>query len=212
MSADQRTRRLLQFGAPATLVALLFVSGTAPVGASAGIVIKEPQYGFSFVLPSKWKRVPLNGSSVSALLNAATHGDPTLANGLNKEIKSAASEDMKVFVIGPISGTTVPNVNVIVTSSAGSPSGSEFAPAAAAEAKIELTEIGASQIKTSVASDRLGRAAVATYRLDLKGSPRQFGEQLYVRHDANIDIVTVTTSNLAHTQSVARLLTNSWRW
>ena len=192
--------------------AVLLLLGDLGAGASSGVVIKEPQYGFSFTLPFNWKLVPLNGSDVTALLNAATHDDPALTSALNGEITSATSKGIKVFAIGPVVGSTVPNVNVIVTSSAGGPTGSAFAQAAVAEAKIEYTELGASHIKTSVVRNRLGISGQATYELNLKNVGPQFGAQYYVQHKSYVEIVTVTTSNLASSQSDARLIVGSWRW
>ena len=59
-------------------------------------------------------------------LNSASHDDPTLANALSSEVTSGAAKGMKVFAVGPRAGSTVPNVNVIVTSSAGAPTGRAF--------------------------------------------------------------------------------------
>lgn len=212
MGDDLRNHRPIQIGASAALVAVLLLMGDTSAGASSGVVIKEPQYGFSLTLPSNWKQVPLDGSDVTALLNAETHDDPTLANALDSEVTSAASKGMKVFAVGPVVGTTVPNANVIVTSSAGAPTGNAFASAAVAEAKIELTQVGASHLKTSVVKNRLGISAQATYQLNLKNTGPEFGEQFYVQHKSYVEIVTVTTSNLASTESNARLIVDSWRW
>ena len=186
--------------------------GAAGAGAQSGVVIRQPQYGFSFTLPSDWKQVPLNGSDVRALLNAATHDDPALTNALDSEISSATSKGIKAFAIGPVEDAIAPNVNVIVTSSAGSPTGREFAPAAVAEAKIEFTELGASDIKTSIVHNPLGTSAQVTYKLNLKTAGTEFGDQLYVQHKSHLEIVTVTTSSLASSQSDARVIVDSWRW
>jgi hypothetical protein len=202
----------MQVGASVGLVAVLLLMGDTSAGAASGVVIKEPQYGFSFTLPSNWKQVPLNGSDVTALLNAETHDDPTLASALDSEVTSAASKGMKVFAIGPVVGLTVPNANVIVTSSAGAPTGSAFAQEAVAEAKIEMTQVGASHLKTSIVKNRLGTSAQATYELNLQNTGPEFGEQFYVQHKSYVEIVTVTTSNLTSTQSNARLIVDSWRW
>jgi hypothetical protein len=207
----RRNRWPLNVGASAALVAVLLALGNMSAGASTGVVIKEPQYGFSFALPVNWKPVPLNGSDVTALLNSATHDNPTLANALNGEISSGVVAGMKVFAIGPFSGSTVPNVNVIVTSSSGSPTGSAFASAAVAEAKIGLTQVGTSHIKASIVNNHLGRSAQVTYELDLKSGP-QFGEQFYTQHKSNVEVVTVSTSSAASSQSDARLIVDSWRW
>ena len=193
------------------LVAAVLLLGEAGAGASSGTVIKEPQYGFSFHLPANWKQVPLDGSDITALLNSASHDDPTLANALSSEVTSGAAKGMKVFAIGPLAGSTVPNVNVIVTSAAGAPSGRAFAQGAVAEAKIEFTQIGASHLKTSTVNNHLGFVAEATYQLNLKSST-EFGAQFYLRHGANVEIVTITTSSHTATGSNAQFILNSWRW
>lgn len=208
----RKQHRRMQVGGSVALAAVLLLMGDASAGASSGVVIKEPQYGFSFTLPSNWKQVPLNGSDVTALLNAETHDNPTLANALDSEITLATSKGIKVFAVGPVVGSTVPNLNVIVTSSAGDPTGSAFAQAAVAEAKIEMTQVGASHLKASIVKDRLGTSAQATYELSLKSTGPEFGEQLYVQHKSYVEIVTVSTSSRISTQSNARLIVDSWRW
>jgi hypothetical protein len=210
MGDGRHKMRNTLIGASALVMAVLVVGETG-ASASSGTVVKESQYGFSFNLPANWKQVPLDGSDVTALLNSASHDDPTLANALGSEVTSGAAKGMKVFAIGPLTGSTVPNVNVIVTSSAGAPTGRAFAQAAIAEAKIEFTQIGASHLKTSIINNHLGSSAEATYELNLKSST-QFGEQFYLRHGANVEIVTITTSSHAATGSNAKIILNSWQW
>jgi len=211
MSVDRRNHGPLPLGAAAALLAFLLVVGASSAASATGAVVQEPQYGFSFALPAGWQEVPLNGSDVTALLNIATHNDPSLTKALGSEVSSAPSKGMKVFAIGPATDSTAPNVNVIVTSSAGTPTGRNFAPAALAEAKIEFTQIGASHIKSSIVNNRLGRTAQVTYELALSGI-HEFGDQFYALHDSHVDIVTVTTGSFANSQTDARIVVNSWRW
>ena len=211
MRRDRPKRWPLLVTAAALLMAGLFVLGETGAGAASGAVVSEPNYGFSFTLPVSWKQVPLNGSDVTALLNAAVHNDPTLANALSGEVSSAASKGMKVFAVGPVRGSTVANLNIIVTSSAGAPSGNAFAPAAVAEAKIGLAELRASDPKTS-SSTTGGTVAQATYKLTLKGTPAQFGVQFYVLHRSHIEIISVTTSSRSESQADARAVVDGWRW
>ena len=212
MKDNRREHRAVQVGLSAALVVMLLLTGATSAGASSQVVITEPGLGFSFTLPHDWKQVPLNGSDVSALLNAATHDDPSLANKLNSEVASAASKGTKVFAIGPIVGSVAWNVNVIVSSSSGAPTGRAFAQAAAADAKIQLTQTGGSHIRTSIVKNRLGTSARVTYEFNLKNVTREFGEQLYVRHKTSLEIVTVTTSSPTSSQSITRLIGNSWQW
>jgi hypothetical protein len=197
-------------GIPALVAALLIAWGMT-ASASPGAVVTDSQYGFSFNLPTNWKQVPLDGTDVTALLNAVTHDDPSLANALNGEVTSAVSKGIKVFGVGPVAGGTVPNANVVVTSSAGAPSGRTFAEEAVAEAKIELTQIGAVHLQSTIVKNRLGTCAQISYQLNLK-STHQFGDQFYVRHGSTLDIVTVTTSDPASSRSNAHVIVNSWRW
>ena len=215
MGANQRNWRRVRIGVSATSAALVVVTLAAlstVAGASSGIVIREPQYGFSFSLPAGWEQVPLDGSDVTALLNAATHDDPALANALDSQITSEASKGMKVFVIGPVSGSVASNVNVIVNAPGGFiPSGNEFASEAVAEAKIEMAQIGATHIKAIAVKNHLGDVAESTYRISLQGT-NEVGEQFFAHHGANLLVVTVTTSSPASAKTIANDVANSWRW
>jgi hypothetical protein len=193
-------------------VAGTLAGGAASASAGSQVQIREPQYGFTFALPANWRQVPLDGSDITNLLNTATHDDPSLANGLSAEVTAGASKGMKVFAIGPVMGSSVPNVNVIVASSAGEPTGRQFAESSVTDAKIEFAEIGAQQIKASVVHTRLGVAAEVTYVLNIKNAAQQSGTQLYLQHNSHIDIVTATSPNAANSQSNMQLVIKSWRW
>jgi hypothetical protein len=194
------------------LAATFMLLGTTTAGASSGTLVKEPQYGFSFRLPSGWKEVPLDGSDVKSLLSNATHDDPSLSNALDSQIVSESAKGMKVFGIGPLTNSSTPDVDVIVISAAGTPSGRAFASEGVTEAKIEYAQIGAVHYKASVVTDRLGDAAKGTYELKGKTLGTQYGTQYFVRHKASVYIVTVTTPSAASTQTAGNLIVNSWRW
>lgn len=208
ITEDRLNRRSLRVGAVATLVALLLSLGATSAAASSGVVVKEPQYGFSFTLPVSWKQVPLDRvNGVTTLLNDQSHNDYAFTHVPNGEFSSAVSKGTKVFAIGP-SGD---NLSVLVVSSVGNLPESIFAPGVAAAAKSELTQASASHIKTSIVNNPLGRSAQVTYELNLLGG-HEFGDQFYVQHNSNVEIVTVTTGSLAASQSNGRLIVNSWRW
>lgn len=179
--------------------------------AASGPAVKEPKYGFSLTLPPKWTTIPINGSDITSLLNSATHDDPSLANVLSTEVKAATAQGIKVFAVGPLAGTSMPNVNIAAESSSGEPSGKAFAPAAAVQAKISLTEAGAKAVKTSVIHDRLGTAARVLYALPLK-TGTVYGVQFYAEHTSHIAIMTVTTSSASTSLATADTIEASWRW
>jgi hypothetical protein len=212
MRRNRSRRRTTFLGLSVLVTTATLTEGAVSAGADSRMQIREPQYGFSFALPANWKQVPLNGSDITDLLNTATHDDPALANGLSTEVKAGASKGMKVFAIGPVVGSSVPNVNVIVGSSAGEPTGHAFAQESATEAKIEFAEIGAQQVKTSIVKTRLGTEAEVTYVLNLKNSAAQFGAQLYLQHKSHIDIVTSTAPKAANSRSSLQLVIETWRW
>jgi len=212
MKGDRSRRRIAILGLSTLVIAAILAEAGVSAGADSRIQIREPQYGFSFALPANWKQVPLDGSDITDLLNTATHDDPTLANGLSTEVKAGAAKGMKVFAIGPIVGSSVPNVNVIVASSAGEPTGHAFAQSSVTEAKIEFAEIGAQQIKASIVHTRLGLVAEVTYMLNIKNSAPLFGSQLYLLHTSHVDIVTATTPKASESRSDLQLVIESWQW
>lgn len=198
--------------AAGALTVVTLAATEAVAAASPGVVVREPQYGFTFSLPGGWKQVPLNGSDISALIKSATHNDPSLASALDSQITSEASKGMKVFAIGPVSGSVASNVNVIVTTPGGFiPSGAEFAREAVAEAKIEMSQIGATHVKGSAVKNELGNVAAVTYALTLQGT-NEIGEQFFAHHGQSLYIVTVTTSSSSTTKAIANHVVSSWRW
>jgi hypothetical protein len=178
---------------------------------AAGPKVKEPKYGFTFNLPNNWKTVPLNGSDIKSMLNTATHNDPALTKALTAQVKSAVAQGVKVFAIGPESDGSVPNVSIIDGSAAGSPQGSAFPPAAIAQAKISLTQIGAKNIQSAVVKNHMGDTAEVVYELPLKSGSVE-GAQLYAQHGSRIVVMTVTTTSLANSTDAARTIVKSWTW
>jgi hypothetical protein len=191
-------------------LSVLFATSGSAYGAS-GPSVKEPKYGFSLKLPARWTTIPLNGSDISSLLKSATHDDPALSNALNSQVEAATKQGIKVFAVGPLIGSFVPNVSIAAESSSGAPSGSAFPPAAAVQAKISLGQAGATQIKTSVIHNHMGAVAQVLYHLPLK-TGTVYGLQLYVEHGSHIAIVTVTTPSSPAGLSVSRTVAANWKW
>jgi len=195
------------------------VASVAPTAASTKAVAKtnpvnESQYGFSFSLPSNWRAVPLNSADAAALLNAAKNIDPALANVLDSQLVQAEKQGLKVYAVGPVTGTFFPNLNIGIESSAGSPTGQAFLSALDAVVKIDLTEAGVQNIRTSDVQLPMGRALKVTYRLPLKTTHSliDVGEQLYLEHGAHIYVLTFSSLSLAQDQAVSLVVDNTWRW
>jgi hypothetical protein len=181
---------------------------------SAANTVNESQYGFSFSLPSNWKAIPLTGTDAGALLNAAKSADPALANVLDTQLIQAVKQGLKVYAVGPVSGTSFPNLNIGIESSSGSPTGQAFLPAMDADVKIALTEVGVLDLKTSDTRLPLGDALMVTYRLHLNApsSLNEVGVQLYFEHGPQIYVITFTSPSMSLDQAVSHVVENSWRW
>jgi hypothetical protein len=190
------------------MVAVL-VTTVAPSGAST---VNANQYGFSFSLPAKWTQINLDGKDIAAVLKLATKNDPSLTNVLNNELEQAAKSGLiKIFAVGPLSGSFFPNLNIIVQSAAGAPTGQAFLAAATVEEQVEFGEAGAHQIKVSTVRLPIGQAVRTTYVLPFRGSSLR-GLQLVFEHLSHIYIVSVGSTNPEQDVSVARSITESWRW
>jgi hypothetical protein len=173
--------------------------------------VKEPKYGFTLTLPNHWKVVPLNGSDVKSLLNSATHDNPSLTGALTQQVEAAVAQGVKVFAIGPESNGSVPNVNIISTSAASAPKGSAFPPAAVVQAKLSLTNVGATGIRSAVVKNQMGDTAEVVYELPLKSGTVE-GAQVYVQHQSRVIVMTVTTTSSAQSQATARSFVKGWKW
>jgi len=180
---------------------MLFIPVTAmvalcalPAGA-AGTRVNETKYGFSFSLPAKWVSIPLNGVDISKILGKATKADPALKKGLTKEVKQAAKNAIKFFAVGPISNAFASNINIIVESSAGLPTGSSYFSLIEPQIKAQLTKDGFEGLQTAVVQLAMGKEITATYHLPT-GVAGEFaqGFQLYVRHKSHVEIITFTSS------------------
>lgn len=199
------------------LVVASGVSGTPWAAAGARPLDNESRArvaasGFSFLLPSGWNSVPLNGSDVTQLINAATANDPSLTSALSAEVKQAASHHIKVFALGPASGSSVTDLNVVVEPATGLPSGRAFAAAAVPQAKQALAQIGASHLVATVARTPLGIAALVTYQLPLKSVGSVVGLQVYVLRAGHLYIITFSGATLGADRTVAHSVERSWHW
>jgi hypothetical protein len=201
-------RRVLAF-----LVVSAALSGLLTLPAAAGTRVQETKYGFSFSLPTKWTPVPLNGGDISGILDQATKSDPSLKGALTKEITKAAKSAIKFFAFGPIHDNFASNINIIVTSSAGYSTGPSYFGVADSQVKIELTQAGFMDLKTSVVQLPMGKELEATYDLpvSLSGVPAQ-GLQLYIKHKAYIEIITFTSTLRSTNVAAAHVLEDSWQW
>lgn len=199
--------------ASAILLAVSVVGLDAAPATAAETHVNESKYGFSFSMPSNWVQVPLNGSDISGLIARATKDDPSLDNALSSQIKKAAAQGIKFFAIGPVQGRVSPNLNIIVTSSSTGLTGKAYFQAADAQVKIELTQAGVEDLKTSVLRLHMGKALQVSYSIPTRAfGVTEHGVQLYVTHKSQLYILTFTSSALKNARAMAHEVEDSWHW
>jgi len=197
----------------AALVAGSMIAATClPAGAS-GAKVLDVKDGFSFSLPSGWLQIPLTGKDVSGLLDAATRADPALKTSLSNEVKQYVKKGVKVFVVGPIVRGEASNINAIVTSTAGLPSGAAYFDELGVQVKIGLATIGAQNVVTSKVTFANGTQLQAKYSLPTSMIKNgAYGVQLYVRHLSRLVVITCTSATRAASQRIAREVESTWAW
>ncbi len=196
----------------ASIVGLSFTTAGSSFAAS-GKVVNDPHDGISFTLPALWSPIPLSGSDISYFLNEAAKNNASVRAALTKQVKQETKVGVKIFAVGPNSGSFFSNINVIVTSSKGYPKGKAFLNVAHAQVGVELTGAGFQNLKLTNATLPFGSALKATYSLSIKGHAMSVqGLQLYIRHGAHIYIVTITAKTQALDSSVLTTIGSSWRW
>jgi hypothetical protein len=177
--------------------------------------VSVAQFGFSFSLPPKWTQIPMDSSDISALISAATKGDPSLENVLDQQVLQASKKGLKVFAVGPISGGFFPSLNVAVASAASMPAGPNEYSLMASEVKIILTEAGATQMKVATAHSPLGEVVQASYKLQVKSASHTipvYEMQSYVVHGPRLYVVTFAATTAAGTATEAHVVEGSWHW
>lgn len=132
---------------------------------------------------------------------------------LTTQVKQAAKEGIKIFAVGPITGQFASNMNVIVEPQVTGPSTPGYFDELGVEVKLNLTNAGMKEVKTSKVHWSQGDAVQATYTLHLATLNASVkGIQDYVWHKGRIYVVTFSVSTFATDKSVAKIVSNSWHW
>src|SRR5271165_1707754 len=201
-------RRLSALGA-----ALVVLSVTpAPAGATGPVVV-DAHDGFSFALPAGWQQLSADPARTKAIMKKASSVSPQVATAVRQAIHSIGVSSLRIYAIGPLAtgSTFAPNLNVIVESGRGVPTGAAFVQGAVPAAKQGLASIGAKNLGTSSVALAGAPALKVTYAIGANGR-RGEGTLYYAAHGGRIDIITVTTASAATTTSAAATLQRTWRW
>jgi hypothetical protein len=201
-----------RLAAVAVLAMTTVAATTLPAGAS-GSKVHDVKDGFSFSLPSGWLQIPLTGRDVSGLLDAATKADPALKGALTTQVQQYVKKGVKIFVVGPIVRGEASNINAIVASSAGLPSGATYFDELGVQVKIGLSSIGGQHVVTSKVKFAKGTQLQATYSLPTSMIKNgAYGVQLYIRHLSHLIVITFTSATKADSKRIAREVEKTWTW
>jgi hypothetical protein len=196
----------------AVFTSALLALAVTPSGASSN-TFNVSKVGASFAIPTKWLHVPLDGSKISGLLKTAAKNNPQLKSALTQEVTEAAKKGISFFVFGPITENFAANVNIIVTSAAGEPTGSAYYDGLVSDLKKQLATEGFKDLSVAARQLPMGKEIEVTYTLASSTSaPPAQGLQLYVRHNNNVDIITFTSISQQTDIAAAKVLEDSWKW
>jgi hypothetical protein len=177
---------------------------SSPAGASSGVRTHDTKDGISFVLPTGWAQVSLNGSDIGALLGSASKVDASLQKVLTAQAKSAVEKGLKFFAVSP--GAKA-NVNIDITS--GSPSVSKLD----VESKLGITSAGGKHVKAKKVRYRFATAIEVTYTLPISGSATPVnGTQFYFVHGKHMYITTFSADLKSMESAAATAMMPTWQF
>jgi hypothetical protein len=176
-------------------------SAAAPASPTKVVLAK---YGFSLTLPPGWQQVHLTTAGIAKIVKYLSKADPKLVSLVASPAAQATIRKLQLYAIGPPGGGTLPNVNVLVQSPQGLPSGADFLSQAKPQMASLLQSQGFTHVSVSVAHLRLGSAVEGQY--SVPGTPEGAITQLYISHRSHLYIVTFSSP------SVAAQIENTWHW
>jgi hypothetical protein len=163
-----------------------------------------PKYGFSVTLPSGWQQVRLTKAGINKIIGYLNKVDPKLVSLISSPSSQATIRKLQLYAIGPPEGNTLPNINVLVQSPQGLPSGADFLSQAKPQMASLLQSQGFAHTSVSIVHlPRLGSAVEGQY--SVPGTPTAV-TQLYISHHSHLYIATFSSP------AVAAQIESTWRW
>jgi hypothetical protein len=175
-----------------------------PVASSAssakGPTVVLTKYGFSVTLPSGWQKVTPTQAGIDKMAKDLKRASPTFYQQfVNNE---ATVRRLQLYAIGPVEGDLLPNLNVLVQSPQGLPSGKSFLTQAPPIMKSDLQQAGIKNVTISVVHP-FGPALQGVYTVPGTSAPVT---QLYISHKGHLYIVSMSPP------SVVPQIESNWHW
>jgi hypothetical protein len=168
---------------------------------SAGPTVVLAKYGFSVTLPSGWQKVTLTQAGINKMAKYINKTDPTLGQQfVNNE---ATVRRLQLYAVGPLQGASLPNLNVLVQSPQGLPSGKSFLTQGQPAIESELQQAGFQNVAISVVHPSFGSALQAVYTVPGLSTVIT---QAYISHKGRLYIVTMSPA------AVVPEIESSWHW
>jgi hypothetical protein len=173
-------------------------AASSPAGSTKLVLAK---YGFSVSLPPGWQKVTLTRAGINKIAKNLHRVDPTFYQQfVNNE---ASVRHLQLYAIGPPQGASLPNVNVLVQSPQGLPSGKAFLTQVQPVMKSDLQQAGVKNATFSVVHLPFGPAVQGVYTLPGTSTTVT---QLYISHKGHLYIVSMSPP------SVVAQIESSWHW
>ena len=173
----------------------------ASASSTKGPTVVLTKYGLSVTLPSGWQKVTLTQAGIDKMTKYLKSVSPTLYQQFVDN--EATARHLQLYAIGPLEGTSLPNLNVLVQSPQGLPSGESFLTQAQPVMKSELQQAGFEHVTISVVHLPFGPALQGVYTLPGTSATVT---QLYISHEGHLYIVSMSPA------SVVPEIENSWHW
>lgn len=184
-----------------SVVVLCATPEVTSASSSTGPTVVLPKYGFSVTLPSGWQKVTLTQGGIDKIAKYISKADPTL--GQQFVSNEATVRHLQLYAIGPPEGASLPNMNVLVQSPQGLPSGQSFLTQGQPVMKSELEQAGLKNVAITVVHLPFGSALQGVY--SLPGTSAQV-TQYYISHKGRLYIITMSPP------SVVPQIESSWHW
>jgi hypothetical protein len=193
------------FALSSSLLVAGAAQGTAASAASAGGTTKVvvTKYGFAVTLPAGWQRVTLTKAGIAKMAQRIDKVDPTLGSQVSSQSAQATIRRTSLYAIGTPEGGILPNMNVLVQSAAGLPSGSAFFSSGQSAIKSAMQQEGFSHVTTTVVHIPFGSVIEASYSVP---NVSVAVTQLYALHKGQLYTITFSPA------SVGTQFENTWHW
>lgn len=189
------------FALVSSVIALCATPMASSASSAAGPTVVLSKYGFSVALPSGWQKVTLTQAGIDKIAKYLKGASPTIYQQFVGN--EATARHLQLYAIGPLEGASLPNLNVLVQSPQGLPSGKSFLTQAQPVMKSELQQAGLKDVTISVVHPPFGSALQAVYTLP---GTSVTVTQLYISHRGHLYIVSMSPA------SVAPQIEGEWHW